>query len=300
MAGLIPVPLGVRAPGGDPVSCIRCGGRSGTGIERCGDSALRLHLPGWRSGDGAFRRLPGPRYTRWSRTDRTRPLDTALRVPNLTAHAGVGEEDVDRRLAALETMNRGFLRDHDSEVAASRSTAAHAASRLMRPHTAQAFDLERESESIRSTYGHNLFGQGCLLARWLVERGVPFVEVSLDGWDTHSNNFDLVQGLSSTVDIAFSALLADLQNRGMLDSTLVVWMGEFCCTPRINGRTGRDHWANAFSTVLAGGGVRGGQIYGRRTAKTARPSRIGPFASPICWRDALPRRRRRSDQAEPV
>jgi uncharacterized protein (DUF1501 family) len=106
-----------------------------------------------------------------------------------------------------------------------------------------------------------------------VERGVPFVEVSLNGvqgsqgfgWDTHSNNFDSVKTLTSVLDPAWATLLEDLHLRGLLDSTVVVWMGEFGRTPRINGSSGRDHWAQAWTTAMCGGGLKGGQFYGETT-----------------------------------
>src|SRR5439155_3753687 len=112
-------------------------------------------------------------------------------------------------------------------------------------------------------YGRNLFGQGCLLARRLVERGVPFIEVNLSNWDTHGNNFDLVKTLCGTLDSGWAALMGDLKDRGLLDTTTIVWMGEFGRTPKINGQNGRDHWANSWSTVLAGGGIKGGQVVGK-------------------------------------
>ena len=120
---------------------------------------------------------------------------------------------------------------------------------------------------MRDAYGRNPFGQGCLLARRLVERGVPFVEVTLSsvngqngglGWDTHAQNFDAVKGLSTVLDAGWATLMHDLRTRGLLDSTLIVWMGEFGRTPKINEQAGRDHFPNAWSTVLAGGWSQGG------------------------------------------
>jgi len=141
---------------------------------------------------------------------------------------------------------------------------------LMHSTATRAFNLDEEQKQLRDRYGRNLFGQGCLLARRLIERGVPFVEVSLAtvgnlalGWDTHINNFDAVRRLSEVLDPAWSTLMEDLKVRGLLDSTLIVWMGEFGRTPKINGQTGRDHWANSWSAVLAGGGIRGGQVIGK-------------------------------------
>ncbi len=133
----------------------------------------------------------------------------------------------------------------------------------MEPAAAAAFDLDEEQDDLRDTYGRNIFGQGCLMARRLVERGVPFVEVSLGGWDTHQNNFERVKGLSGTLDGAFAALLGDLSDRGLLDSTVIVCMGEFGRTPKINGGSGRDHYPVAWSSVLAGGGLQGGSVIGK-------------------------------------
>src|SRR5262249_18904377 len=137
----------------------------------------------------------------------------------------------------------------------------------------KAFHLEEEPASLRDAYGRNLFGQGCLLARRLVERGVPFVEVTLSppsnrafGWDTHQQNFPIVRQLSELLDPAWAALMDDLKARGLLDSTLIVWMGEFGRTPRINPQQGRDHYPAAWATVLAGGGIQGGSVVGRTSA----------------------------------
>jgi uncharacterized protein (DUF1501 family) len=142
---------------------------------------------------------------------------------------------------------------------------------MMRSETVQAFDLSQEPQPIRDAYGRGRFGQGCLLARRLVEHGVPFVEVSLGsfnggiGWDTHANNFAAVKALCAELDAGWSSLMTDLKERGLLDSTTILWMGEFGRTPKINNAGGRDHFPNAWSCVLAGGGVRGGQTYGRTT-----------------------------------
>jgi uncharacterized protein (DUF1501 family) len=212
--------------------------------------------------------------------------DTPLKVPNLAPHRSVTPDDLARRLAVLEAMDHRFIQGRDGDVTASRHTATKSAARLMREAAAQAFDLDREKDGVRAVYGRGLFGQGCLLARRLVERGVPFVEVSLGGWDTHSNNFEQVKGLSQMVDIGFAALLADLKERGLLDSTLVVWMGEFGRTPKINPSNGRDHWPNAFSAVLAGGGIKGGQAVGRTskdgTTVEQRPVKVPDLLATVC------------------
>ena len=166
---------------------------------------------------------------------------------------------------------------------------------MMRSSAAKAFDLDEEPAAVHDAYGRNPFGQGCLLARRLVERGVPFVEVTLSsvdgtnglGWDTHAQNFDAVEKLSGVLDAGWSTLMTDLRSRGLLDSTLIVWMGEFGRTPKINESAGRDHFPNAWSTVLAGGGIRGGQVDRRHRAPTARRSRTGPCWSPTCSRRSI-------------
>jgi uncharacterized protein (DUF1501 family) len=129
-----------------------------------------------------------------------------------------------------------------------------------------AFDLGGEPAHLRRSYGDSPFAAGCLMARRLVAQGVPFVEVMLRGWDTHEDNFPRVAKLSATLDQAMSALLDDLAGHGLLESTLVVWLGDFGRTPVINARGGRDHFPTAGAAVLAGGGVRGGQVIGATNA----------------------------------
>jgi uncharacterized protein (DUF1501 family) len=118
-------------------------------------------------------------------------------------------------------------------------------------------------------YGNSDFGRGCLMARRLVESGVKFVEVTLDGWDTHIDNFSGIRSLCRELDPGMSALLADLADRKLLDDTLVIWMGEFGRTPTINARSGRDHYPAAWSAVLAGGGSRAGVAYGSTDSEGA-------------------------------
>ncbi len=126
----------------------------------------------------------------------------------------------------------------------------------------KAFDLTREPGHVRAAYGESDFGSGCLLARRLVESGVTFVEVNCRGWDTHQDNFAKTRRLAEQVDRPTAALIDDLKQRGLLDSTLVVWMGEFGRTPKINARGGRDHYPRVFPAAVAGGGIRGGQTIG--------------------------------------
>jgi hypothetical protein len=199
--------------------------------------------------------------------------EEGLRVPDLDPPAGVSARRASARVRLLEEMEQEFLETRSALPAQSHRSAYQRAVTLMRSAATRAFNLDEEAPRLRDRYGRNLFCQGCLLARRLIERGVPFVEVTLAsagnialGWDTHINNFDTVRRLSEVLDPAWATLLEDLRARGLLDSTLVVWMGEFGRTPRINPQQGRDHWANAWTTVLAGGGIRGGQVYGSTSA----------------------------------
>jgi hypothetical protein len=144
------------------------------------------------------------------------------------------------------------------------------------PACRQAFDLAEETQPLRDAYGPTPFGQNCLLARRLVEAGVPLVTVYSAGnrdWDTHGNNFQTLKNtLLPPLDRGLAALLEDLRQRGLLDETLVVWMGDMGRTPRINNDAGRDHWSFCYSVVLAGGGVRGGQVLGSSDRHAAYPS----------------------------
>ena len=166
------------------------------------------------------------------------------------------------RLKMLRAIEKDFIAKRTG-----RSTEAHEAiykkaDELINSPKIDAFQLDEEPIAIREAYGMNKFGQGCLMARRLVEAGVKFVEVSLDGWDTHQNNFDRTKELLDSVDPAFAMLLKDLSERDLLEETIVLWLGEFGRTPRINENDGRDHHTNGWSAVVAGGGTRGGQIVG--------------------------------------
>jgi hypothetical protein len=145
-------------------------------------------------------------------------------------------------------------------------TPARGKGEAHRKAVARAFDLGEEKAAVRDAYGPSLFGQGCLLARRLVEAGVPVVEVTLPGWDTHANEPALLPKVCGELDAGLAALLKDLHDGKRLDSTLIVWMGEFGRTPRINLQQGRDHWSNGFTVVLAGAGIKGGQVIGKTSA----------------------------------
>jgi len=199
--------------------------------------------------------------------------EQSLRVQDMQPPSDITPAQADARFELLQGMQRDFVARHPGVSPQSHLTAYERALRLMRTSAARAFHLEDEPARMRDAYGRNQFGQGCLLARRLVERGVPFVEVNLGGlngqafgWDTHGQNFQAVRQLSEVLDPAWGTLIEDLKQRGLLDSTLIVWMGEFGRTPRINQQQGRDHFPNAWTTVLAGGGIRGGQAYGRTSA----------------------------------
>jgi uncharacterized protein (DUF1501 family) len=173
----------------------------------------------------------------------------------------------DRSFSLLEELEQGFVdRMQTSSVQAHQATYRRAA-QLMRSPRARAFDLTQERDALRDAYGRNRFGQGCLLARRLVEQGVAFVEVKLGGWDTHVDNPGRVRSLCGQVDPGFATLLQDLKDRGLLDTTLVIWMGEFGRTPHVGRRGGRDHWPRAWTSVLAGAGLRLGQAIGRTDAQ---------------------------------
>jgi hypothetical protein len=217
----------------------------------------------------------------------------ALRVPDLLAPPDVNPDHFDARIDILQQLQSDFSRNHPSVAARSHQTAYSRAVRLMRTEARVAFNLDEEPAALRDAYGRNLFGQSCLLARRLVERGVPFIEVTLGGipnnpagWDTHGQNFDNVRRLSEVLDPAFATLLSDLHDRGRLEDTTVVWMGEFGRTPRINQGQGRDHFPNAWSTVIAGGGIRGGQAFGRTSADGStveeRPVSTRDFLATVC------------------
>ncbi|MBX9579927.1 MAG: DUF1501 domain-containing protein [Gemmataceae bacterium] len=205
--------------------------------------------------------------------------DRRLRVENLSPFAGVSGPQADDRLALMRDLEAPFLTARPGTTTDAHRAAFAAAVRLMKPETARAFDLGDEPDAVRDRYGRTLFGQGCLLARRLVERGVPFVEVTLDGWDTHGQNFDAVKTLCGTLDPAWSALMADLKDRGLLGSTTVVWMGEFGRTPKINRQTGRDHFPDAWAAVLGGAGIKGGQAVGK-TGKDGMKVEDRPVSAP--------------------
>jgi hypothetical protein len=232
----------------------------------------------------------GPRYAPLVVGERAGPgqnnPDRSLRVEDLAPPAAIGKEHTAARIDLLQEVQRDFLSRHPDLPALSHQNAYERAVRLSRTAAAKAFALEEEKAGVRDAYGRNLFGQGCLLARRLVERRVPFIEVTLNGWDTHGGNAATVRTLSQTVDAGWSMLLKDLKERGLLSSTLIVWMGEFGRTPKFPRPDGRDHWPNSFSAVLAGGGIKGGQVIGDTGPDGAsikeRPVPVPEFLATVC------------------
>jgi hypothetical protein len=196
-------------------------------------------------------------------------LNPAKSTRNLTLARGVDEKRFGARVELWRSLQAEFASSHPGGMAAGQREVGEEALALMQARGAVAFDLTQEPEAVRRSYGDSPFGSGCLMARRLVAEGVPFVEVLLRGWDTHDNNFPRVKELSATLDQAMSALLDDLAAHGLLESTLVLWMGDFGRTPTINPRGGRDHFPAASNVVLGGGGIRTGQVVGATDADGA-------------------------------
>lgn len=192
------------------------------------------------------------------------------------------QEDVDSRLSLVDELDRAFLEDYQAAAIKAHHTSVLRAVELMRSGKTKAFTLTDEPASSREAYGQSKFGQGCLLARRLVEAGVAFVEVSLGGWDTHNNTPNRIKTLSQQLDAPMATLIKDLKERGLLDSTLVIWMGEFGRTPM----SGQNHFARAWTSVLAGAGIKAGQVIGRTGAKgndvEDRPITPGDFMATVC------------------
>lgn len=210
----------------------------------------------------------GPKYAAMS-VAASGPQDeetfARLRVDFMRRAARVDAERYEARIALWRQMQDEFLQSRSTANVVAQDTVYQSAIKMMESDARNAFDLSAESDSIREAYGRGSFGQGCLLARRLIERGVPMIEVTLGdglGWDTHADNFAQVKRLSDQLDAGWSSLMNDLRDRGLLERTTIAWAGEFGRTPKINNNGGRDHFPQAFSCALAGGGIAGGQAYG--------------------------------------
>ncbi len=185
------------------------------------------------------------------------------RLPYFTQPYAAAEAEK-RRGDLLRAVEDEFAKEHGADPFASHRLAKERAWRLLRAKS--VFDISKEWPRYRDRYGDTEFGRGCLLARRLVEAGVPFVEIGQENYDSHADNFVCHKGNMQVLDPAWSALLLDLEERGLLRDTLVVWMGEVGRTPSINNRAGRDHFVRGWTVVLAGGGAKGGLAYGSTDA----------------------------------
>jgi hypothetical protein len=196
------------------------------------------------------------------------PLGMAGGVPNNTGiqniqyPAGVDKVRFRERMKLLQEQEADFEKEHASDEVTRHKTAYDKADKLMHTPLLEAFDLSKEKSELVTAYGDSPFGKGCLLARRLVEKGVAFVEVNLGGWDTHQDNFNRVATNCKQLDPGMGTLIRDLNEKGLLKNTLVLWMGEFGRTPKINGNNGRDHYPKVWSVAMAGGGIQGGRVIG--------------------------------------
>jgi hypothetical protein len=228
-----------------------------------------VSLSPMRLGEAGFL---GPNYSPLTVSGDSRDPNTRanLSLEDLAPPRDRGPGALKNQFDILRFMQEGFADQYASEAVTAHRASYAKAMRMIETQAKKAFQLDEEKPELRDAYGRNRFGQGCLLARRLVERGVAFIEVTLNqatgnvaGWDTHADNFNQVRALSQVLDPAWATLIKDLRERGLLQSTAVVWMGEFGRTPTINPNTGRDHFPMAWSVVLGGAGIKGGQVIGK-------------------------------------
>lgn len=202
------------------------------------------------------------------------PSERNFTVRDVTPPKGVNLERLKRRRAALAAIDQ-FQSDVESKADALQAIDDYyenAFSMITSPETQRAFQLDKEAPSLRDQYGRTNFGQSCLLARRLVESGVRFVTVTSGGWDTHRDNFNGLKRLLPPVDQGLPMLVKDLEQRGLLDSTLVVWLTDFGRTPKINSAAGRDHWSTAAFAMMAGAGTPTGTVIGKTDDEGAKPT----------------------------
>lgn len=193
--------------------------------------------------------------------DAFRVPDPGRNIGNMRASVGTPRQE--RRLENLNVVSQAFRkgRSIQTQKTLHQSTIDRALT-MMSSEQLNAFEIEKEPEAVRKAYGDSPFGRGCLVARRLVEQGVHSIEVNLNGWDSHANNYTGHQTQAAILDPAFSSLLKDLKSRDLLDSTMVLCIGEFGRTPKINALDGRDHWPTGFSCLVGGGGLKGNLILG--------------------------------------
>jgi len=208
--------------------------------------------------------------------DAFKMYDPADKVPDVTPH--VAKERFEERLEGTKVVDAAFAAGRGKRVAETgHGSTMERACRMMNSDQLKAFDVSLEPAALREEYGETPFGRGCLAARRLLEVGVRCVEVTLGGWDSHANNHDITTRLKGQLDPGFAALLRDLHRRDMLKDTVVLCVGEFGRTPKLNVLDGRDHWPHAFSAALAGGRIRGGIVVGEtdpdggKSSKDAQP-----------------------------
>jgi hypothetical protein len=196
------------------------------------------------------------------------PNQAGFQVRDLGVGDAARQARLERRCAMLAEVDRRQKAVEEAPAVQARDEFyARAHALLTSPAAKRAFDVAAEPQRLRDRYGRTTFGQSCLLARRLVEAGVHFVTVTDDGWDTHGNNFKVLKERKLPIlDRAYSALLEDLDGRGLLDGTLVVWCGDFGRTPKVNNQAGRDHWASAGVFCVGGGGLRRGEVVGATNA----------------------------------
>jgi uncharacterized protein (DUF1501 family) len=196
------------------------------------------------------------------------PNASDFRVRDLSVGDAARQARLRRRAALLAEVDRRqkAVEETPPTVQARDVFYEKAHSLLTSPAAKKAFDVAAEPAEVRERYGRTTFGQSCLLARRLVEAGVRFVTVTDDGWDTHANNFRDLKKKLPILDRGYSSLLEDMAGRGLLETTLVVWFGDFGRTPRVNNQAGRDHWASAGVACMGGGGVRRGEVVGATNA----------------------------------
>jgi uncharacterized protein (DUF1501 family) len=178
------------------------------------------------------------------------------------AATALKQDRLEQRMYMLASIEKGFIAQNRGDAAVEHQKVLQKTVSLFTSKQMGAFKINSEPQKTREMYGRGGFANGCLMARRLVEEGVPFVEVDLGGWDMHNGIFPAMERKLGELDKSMSALIEDLDQRGMLDDTVVLWMGEFGRTPRINGTAGRDHWARAWSVAVGGGGIKGGKVVG--------------------------------------
>ena len=176
-----------------------------------------------------------------------------------------------QRAYALDVIENGFINQRRGSIASDHRDVLRQAFNLLTSEQMESFKVAGEPEAVKDRYGDNNFGKSCLMARRLVEVGVPFIEVNLGGWDNHQNIFPTLRDNKlPMLDRGMSALVEDLEQRGLLEDTAIIWMGEFSRTPRINQNAGRDHWARSWSVVVGGGGMNGGIAVGETNSDGTR------------------------------